>query len=115
LQMDTAGTLKEITSALGIPFVFKSSFDKANRTGDAAFRGLGMDKGLEILARVKREIGVPILTDIHAEDQISRVKAVVDVLQLRRCCVARPTLSVLWRVQDCPSTSRRGSSWRRAT
>ena len=81
LQMDTAGTLKEITSALGINFIFKSSFDKANRTSESAFRGLGMDKGLEILAMVKREIGVPVLTDIHAIDQVHQVAAVVDVLQ----------------------------------
>lgn len=81
LQMDTAGTLKEITSSLGIPFIFKSSFDKANRTSESAYRGLGMEKGLEILARVKRDIGVPVLTDIHREDQIAQVAAVVDVLQ----------------------------------
>ena len=81
LQMDTAGTLKEITSSLGIPFIFKSSFDKANRTSETAYRGLGMEKGLEILAKVKREIGVPVLTDIHREDQIAQVAAVVDVLQ----------------------------------
>ncbi len=81
LQMDTAGTLKEITDALGIPFIFKSSFDKANRTSESAFRGLGMEKGLEILAKVKREIGVPVLTDIHSIDQIAQVACVVDVLQ----------------------------------
>ena len=81
LQMDTAGTLKEITSSLGIPFIFKSSFDKANRTSESAYRGLGMDKGLEILAKVRRETGVPVLTDIHREDQIAQVAAVVDVLQ----------------------------------
>jgi 2-dehydro-3-deoxyphosphooctonate aldolase (KDO 8-P synthase) len=81
LQMDTAGTLKEITASLGIPFIFKSSFDKANRTSETAYRGLGMEKGLEILAKVKREIGVPVLTDIHREDQIAQVSAVVDVLQ----------------------------------
>ena len=81
LQMDAAGTLKEITSALGIPFIFKSSFDKANRTSETAFRGLGMEKGLEILAKVKKEIGVPVLTDIHSEDQIAQVASVVDVLQ----------------------------------
>ena len=81
LQMDTAGTLKEITASLGIPFIFKSSFDKANRTSESAFRGLGMDTGLEILAKVKREIGVPVLTDIHAVDQVAQVAAVVDVLQ----------------------------------
>lgn len=81
LQMDAAGTLKEITSSLGIPFIFKSSFDKANRTSETAYRGLGMDKGLEILAKVRREIGVPVLTDIHREDQIEQVASVVDVLQ----------------------------------
>src|SRR5665647_2034890 len=81
LQMDTAGRLKEITSALGIPFIFKSSFDKANRSSGATFRGPGIDKGLEILAKVKRELGLPILTDIHDESQIARVASVVDVLQ----------------------------------
>ena len=81
LQMDTAGTLREITSSLGIPFIFKSSFDKANRTSESAYRGLGMETGLEILAKVRREIGVPVLTDIHREDQIAQVAAVVDVLQ----------------------------------
>ena len=81
LQMDTAGMLKDITSSLNIPFIFKSSFDKANRTSEAAYRGLGMEKGLEILAKVKREIGVSVLTDIHREDQIAQVAAVVDVLQ----------------------------------
>ena len=79
--MDTAGTLKEITSGLGIPFIFKSSFDKANRSSGESFRGLGLEKGLEILAKVKRELGLPVLTDIHSEDQIPTVSAVVDVLQ----------------------------------
>jgi len=81
LQMDTAGSLKEITSSLGIPFIFKSSFDKANRSSGSTFRGPGIDKGLEILAKVKRELGVPVLTDIHSEDQIAQVSSVVDVLQ----------------------------------
>jgi len=81
LQMDTAGTLKEITQDLGIPFIFKSSFDKANRSSGGTFRGPGIDKGLEILAKVKRELGLPVLTDIHSEDQIAQVAAVVDVLQ----------------------------------
>ncbi len=81
LQMDTAGTLKEITSSLGIPFIFKSSFDKANRSSGSTFRGPGIDKGLEILAKVKRELQLPVLTDIHSEDQIAQVAAVVDVLQ----------------------------------
>jgi 2-dehydro-3-deoxyphosphooctonate aldolase (KDO 8-P synthase) len=81
LQMDTAGILKEITASLGIPFIFKSSFDKANRSSGNSFRGPGLDQGLQILARVKREIGVPVLTDIHCEDQIALVASVVDVLQ----------------------------------
>jgi 2-dehydro-3-deoxyphosphooctonate aldolase (KDO 8-P synthase) len=81
LQIDTAGTLAEVTRALGIPFIFKSSFDKANRSSDTGFRGLGMDKGLEILAQVQRQIGVPVLTDVHHESEVAQVAAVVDVLQ----------------------------------
>ena len=81
LQMDTAGTLKEITTALGIPFIFKSSYDKANRSSGTSFRGPGMARGLEILAKVKRELGVPVLTDVHSEADIAAVAAVVDVLQ----------------------------------
>ena len=81
LQMDTAGTLKEFTSALGIPFIFKSSFDKANRSSGHTFRGPGMDAGLAILAKVKAELGVPVLTDVHSEAQIADVASVVDVLQ----------------------------------
>ena len=81
LQMDTAGTLRDITRSLGIPFIFKSSFDKANRSSGRSFRGPGIGAGLEILAKVRRELGVPVLTDVHAEDQISSVAAVVDVLQ----------------------------------
>lgn len=81
LQMDTAGTLKEITSSLGIPFIFKSSYDKANRSSGTSFRGPGMAKGLEILAKVKRELKLPILTDVHSEAEIAAVAAVVDVLQ----------------------------------
>ncbi|WP_218509147.1 3-deoxy-8-phosphooctulonate synthase [Variovorax sp. dw_308] len=81
LQMDTAGTLKEITASLGIPFIFKSSFDKANRSSGTTFRGPGREKGLEILAKVKRELGVPVLTDVHTEDDIIEAAKVVDVLQ----------------------------------
>ncbi len=81
LQMDTAGTLQEIASSLGIPFIFKSSFDKANRSSGSTFRGPGMARGLEILAKVKRELNLAVLTDIHSEDQIAQVSAVVDVLQ----------------------------------
>jgi len=81
LQMDTAGTLKEITASLGIPFIFKSSFDKANRSSGDTFRGPGMHRGLEILAKVKSELKLAILTDIHSQEQISQVASVVDVLQ----------------------------------
>jgi 2-dehydro-3-deoxyphosphooctonate aldolase (KDO 8-P synthase) len=81
LQMDVAGQLKEMTTALGIPFIFKSSYDKANRSSGASFRGPGMEKGLEILAKVKRELGVPLLTDVHTEADVPAVAEVVDVLQ----------------------------------
>ena len=81
LQMDVAGQLKDITGALGIPFIFKSSFDKANRSSGTSFRGPGREKGLEILARIKHELGVPVLTDVHTEDDIREAAQVVDVLQ----------------------------------
>jgi 2-dehydro-3-deoxyphosphooctonate aldolase (KDO 8-P synthase) len=81
LAMETAGRLKEITGALGVPFVYKSSFDKANRSSGASFRGPGLDGGLRILDDVRREIGVPVLTDVHDIDQVAPVAAVVDVLQ----------------------------------
>ncbi|MCO5104516.1 MAG: 3-deoxy-8-phosphooctulonate synthase [Burkholderiaceae bacterium] len=81
LQMDVAGQLKEITAALGIPFIFKSSFDKANRSSGTSFRGPGREKGLEILGRIRSELGVPVLTDVHSDDDIREAAAVVDVLQ----------------------------------
>ncbi|MEO8652781.1 MAG: 3-deoxy-8-phosphooctulonate synthase [Ramlibacter sp.] len=81
LQMDTAGALKEITASLGIPFIFKSSYDKANRSSGTSFRGPGMARGLEILAKVKKDLGLPILTDVHSEAEIAEVARVVDVLQ----------------------------------
>jgi 2-dehydro-3-deoxyphosphooctonate aldolase (KDO 8-P synthase) len=81
MAIDTAGQLKEITDSLGIPFIYKSSFDKANRSSGSSFRGLGMEKGLGILAEVRKQIGVPVLTDIHEIDEIKPVAAVVDVLQ----------------------------------
>jgi 2-dehydro-3-deoxyphosphooctonate aldolase (KDO 8-P synthase) len=81
LQMDVAGQLKEMTRGLGIPFIFKSSYDKANRSSGTTFRGPGMQRGLEILAKVRQDIGVPVLTDVHAEAEIAQVAAVVDVLQ----------------------------------
>jgi 2-dehydro-3-deoxyphosphooctonate aldolase (KDO 8-P synthase) len=81
LALDTAGQLKEITDRLGIPFIYKSSFDKANRSSASSFRGPGMDEGLAILQAVKDEIGVPVLTDIHDIPQIEQVAGVADVLQ----------------------------------
>jgi len=81
LQLDVAGRLKEMTAELGIPFIFKSSYDKANRSSGTSFRGPGMDKGLEILGKVKRELKVPVLTDVHTEAEVPEVARVVDVLQ----------------------------------
>ncbi|NDD14188.1 MAG: 3-deoxy-8-phosphooctulonate synthase [Betaproteobacteria bacterium] len=81
LQMDTAGTLQEMTRELGIHFIFKSSFDKANRSSGTSFRGPGLDQGLSILSKVRSNLQVPVLTDIHSEDQIEAVASVVDVLQ----------------------------------
>jgi 2-dehydro-3-deoxyphosphooctonate aldolase (KDO 8-P synthase) len=81
LQVDTAGTLKEITGKLGIPFIFKSSYDKANRTSSKSFRGLGIEEGLRILAEVKKQVDVPVLTDVHEYTPLDEVSAVVDVLQ----------------------------------
>ena len=81
LQMDVAGALKEMTLALGIPFIFKSSYDKANRSSGTSFRWPGMERGLQILAKVRRDIGVPVLTDVHSEGEVAAVAAVVDVLQ----------------------------------
>jgi 2-dehydro-3-deoxyphosphooctonate aldolase (KDO 8-P synthase) len=81
LQVDVAGRLKEICAAVRIPFVFKSSYDKANRSSHASFRGPGMDEGLRILAEVRRQVDVPVLTDVHTADEIPAVAAVVDVLQ----------------------------------
>ncbi|MEK6293582.1 MAG: 3-deoxy-8-phosphooctulonate synthase [Paraburkholderia tropica] len=81
MTIDTAGRLKEITAKLGIPFIYKSSFDKANRSSGKSFRGLGMDEGLRILSEVKRQLGLPVLTDVHTEEEVGPVASVVDVLQ----------------------------------
>ena len=81
LQLEVAGRLKEICRSLGMPFIFKSSYDKANRSSGKSFRGLGMEKGLEILSVVKKELNVPVLTDVHTEEEVKPVAAVVDVLQ----------------------------------
>src|ERR1700754_2762539 len=77
LQMDVAGQLKEMTGKLGIPFIFKSSYDKANRSSGTSFRGPGMEKGLEILGKVKKELNVPLLTDVHTDHDIEAVSKVV--------------------------------------
>jgi 2-dehydro-3-deoxyphosphooctonate aldolase (KDO 8-P synthase) len=81
LQLDTAGALKEMAARLGIPFIFKSSFDKANRSSAASFRGPGLEAGLKILAEVKAQLGVPLLTDVHEDTPLAEVASVVDVLQ----------------------------------
>ncbi|HEY7987014.1 MAG TPA: 3-deoxy-8-phosphooctulonate synthase [Methylophilaceae bacterium] len=81
MTMDTAGTLKEMCASLGINFIYKSSYDKANRSSTKTFRGLGMAEGLRILSEVKKQIGVPVLTDVHAIEEINEVAAAVDVLQ----------------------------------
>jgi len=81
MAIDTAGQLKEIAAALGIPFIYKSSYDKANRSSNKTFRGFGITEGLKILDEVRRQIGVPILTDVHTAEQVPEVASVVDVLQ----------------------------------
>ena len=81
LILDTAGKLKELTARLGIPFIFKSSFDKANRSSQKSFRGPGMEEGLRILSEVKRQLGLPVLTDVHEDTPMAEVASVVDVLQ----------------------------------
>jgi len=81
MTLDVAGQLKEMTAALNIPFIFKSSYDKANRSSNKTFRGFGIDEGLRILSEVKKQIGVPVLTDVHDQFQVEQVASVVDVLQ----------------------------------
>ena len=105
LQVDVAGRLKEIAAGLGIPFVFKSSYDKANRSSGRSFRGLGIDEGLRVLAEVKRQVGVPVLTDVHAEAELPAVVQVVDAIQtpaflcrqtdfIRACAQAGPPVNI---------------------
>ena len=81
LAMETAGTLKELTEALGIPFIYKSSFDKANRSSGQSFRGLGVERGLQILQKVRHSIGVPVITDVHEDSPLDEIREVVDVVQ----------------------------------
>src|ERR1700675_1629749 len=81
LAFDTAGRLKELCASLGVPFIYKSSYDKANRSSGKSFRGPGMEAGLGILAEVRKQLGVPVLTDVHTEQDVPLAAAVVDVLQ----------------------------------
>ncbi len=105
LQVDVASRLKEITAALGIPFIFKSSYDKANRSSGQSFRGLGIDEGLRVLAEVRRQVGVPVLTDVHTEAELPAVVTVVDAIQtpaflcrqtdfIRACAQAGPPVNI---------------------
>jgi len=105
LQVDVAGRLKEMTAGLGVPLIFKSSYDKANRSSGKSFRGLGIDEGLRILAEVKRQVGVPVLTDVHSEAELPAVVKVVDAIQtpaflcrqtdfIRACAQAGPPVNI---------------------
>ena len=103
LALDTAGRLQEITEIVGIPFIYKSSFDKANRSSVGSYRGPGLEDGLRILAGVKEQIGVPVLTDVHEDTPLDEVSDVVDVLQTPAflCRQTNFILSVEDRVRDC--------------
>src|SRR5690606_1512271 len=81
MTIDTAGALREMTAALNLPFIYKSSYDKANRSSRSGFRGPGIEEGLRILSEVRRQVGVPVLTDVHEDTPMAEVAAVVDVLQ----------------------------------
>lgn len=105
MALDTAGRLRDLTRELGVPFIYKSSFDKANRSSGRSFRGLGIDEGLRILSLVKKSIGVPVLTDVHDEGDIAPAASVVDVLQtpaflcrqtdfIQACAVAGPPVNI---------------------
>ncbi len=105
LQVDVAGRLKEIAAGLGVPFLFKSSYDKANRSSGRSFRGLGIDEGLRVLAEVRRQVGVPVLTDVHTEAELPAVAKVVDAIQtpaflcrqtdfIRACAQAGPPVNI---------------------
>ena len=96
MSLDVAGQLKEVCTALGIPLIYKGSFDKANRSSGATKRGVGMEKGLQILDEVRRQTGLPVLTDVHEIDQVVEVASVVDVLQTPPSCAARPISSAPW-------------------
>src|SRR2546421_8908047 len=108
LTQEIAGRLKEITTRLGIPFIFKASYDKANRSSAASFRGPGIEAGLKVLEDVRRAVGVPVLTDVHEDTPLSEVAAVVDVLQTP-AFLCRPTnFSINAASQGKPVNSKKG-------
>jgi len=108
LILDTAGKLKELTGRLGIPFIFKSSFDKANRSSRSSFRGPGMEEGLRILSEVKRQLQLPVLTDVHEDTPLAEVAAVVDVLQTPAFLVRQTNFIVNVCSQNRPVNIKKG-------
>ena len=108
LVMDVAGRLREVTSTLGIPFIFKASFDKANRSSGASFRGPGLDAGLQALQRVRAQIGVPVLTDVHEDTPLGEVAAVVDVLQTPAFLCRQTNFIVNVAAQNKPVNIKKG-------
>jgi 2-dehydro-3-deoxyphosphooctonate aldolase (KDO 8-P synthase) len=108
LVLDVAGRLKEMTDKLGIPFIFKASFDKANRSSRASFRGPGMDAGLKALSRVRETIGVPVLTDVHEDTPLGEVAAVVDVLQTPAFLCRQTNFIVAASSQNKPVNIKKG-------
>lgn len=108
LTVDTAGRLKEITAALGIPFIFKSSFDKANRSSHESYRGPGVDQGLAILEKVKAQVDVPVLTDVHEDTPLAEVAAVVDVLQTPAFLCRQTNFIQRVAEQGCPVNIKKG-------
>lgn len=115
LAFETAGRLKEITGKLGVPFIYKSSFDKANRSSGKSFRGPGMDEGLKILADVRAQLDVPVLTDVHDIDQVAPVAAVVDMLQTPAFLCRQTDFIRACAATLKPVNIKRASSWRRTT
>jgi 3-deoxy-D-manno-octulosonic acid (KDO) 8-phosphate synthase len=115
MTIDTAGKLKEICAKLKIPFIYKSSYDKANRSSGKSFRGLGMDEGLRILSEVKKQLGLPVLTDVHSSMKSRRWHRSWTCCRRRRSCAVRPISSTRARVRASRSTSRRASFSRRTT
>ncbi len=113
LAIDTAGQLKELTDSLGIPFIFKSSYDKANRSSTKSFRGLGIEEGLRILQKVKDEVGVPVLTDVHEDTPLDEVASVVDVMQTPAFLVRQTNFIQNVCRQGLPVNIKKDSSRRR--